>query len=96
MGSKHVEDLVKYKNVSVTKVHFVGLHYTTDVIVSNKNSGDFCSMSNFVSCHMIKWFAASKLDINLYKTDVKRFITNSAPHSALHIGCKEKCKYRIS
>jgi len=45
---------------------------------------------------MIKWFSASKLGLNLYKIDIKRFITNSAPHSALHIGCKENCKYKIS
>jgi hypothetical protein len=28
-GSKRVEDTVKRKNVSLTKMHFVGLHYTS-------------------------------------------------------------------
>jgi hypothetical protein len=53
-------------------------------------------MPNLVLCHMIKWFSASKLGIHLYKTDVMRIITSSALHSALQIGCKENCKYKIS
>jgi len=33
-GSKHIEDTVKFY-VSLTKVHFVGLHYTTTEISLN-------------------------------------------------------------
>ena len=73
-------------------MHFVGLCYKTDVIISNINFGDLYSMSNLVLCHVVEWFSASKLGLNLYKTDVMRIITCSASH----IGCNGNCKYKIS
>jgi hypothetical protein len=38
----------------------------TSVIISSRNFKDFCS-SNLVAPHMIEWFAANKLVINLGK-----------------------------
>jgi len=38
---------------------------------------------------MIEWFAASKLVLNLDKTNIMKVITKNSPHSALHIGYKE-------
>ena len=32
----------------------------TSVIFTGRNLGDFCSVSNLVLCHMIKWSAANK------------------------------------
>jgi hypothetical protein len=37
-----------------------------------------------------KWFAANKLAINLVKTNIITFISNSAQY-ALNIGCNRKC-----
>jgi len=31
----------------------------TSVIIAGRNLGDFCSVSNLVLSHMIKWFAAN-------------------------------------
>jgi len=38
---------------------------------------------------MIKWFAASKLVLNLDKTNIMKVITKNSSHSTLHIGYKE-------
>jgi hypothetical protein len=38
--------------------------------------------------HVIKWFVANKLVINLDKTSIMKFITNNSSHSTLHIGYK--------
>jgi len=38
---------------------------------------------------MIKWFAASKLVLNLDKTNIMKVITKNSSHSTLHIGNKE-------
>jgi hypothetical protein len=63
----------------------------TSVIISGRRLGDFCSVSNLVLCHIIRWFADNKLVLNQDKTNIMRFITSVTPHSALRIGCKEKC-----
>ena len=39
---------------------------------------------------MIKWFAADKLVHNLYKMNIKKFITKNSAHSTLHISYTEK------
>ena len=39
----------------------------TSVIMSSRNFEDFCSMSNLDLSHMIKWFAAKTLVLNLEK-----------------------------
>ena len=59
---------------------FVG---DTGIIISRRNFRDFCSVSNLVLSHMIKWFAANNLVLNLDKINVMKFI-------ALHFGYKEK------
>jgi hypothetical protein len=38
---------------------------------------------------MINWFAASKLVLNLDKTNIMKVITMNSSHSTLHIGYKE-------
>jgi len=44
---------------------------------SKRNFKNFCSLSNLVLYHMIKWFAANNLVINLYKMNIMKFITYS-------------------
>ena len=39
----------------------------TSIIISSKNFKDFYSLSNLVVPHMIEWFAANKLVLNLRK-----------------------------
>ena len=39
---------------------------------------------------MIKWVAANKLVLNLYKRNIMKFITMDSSPSTLHIGYKEK------
>ena len=40
----------------------------TSVIISSRNFKDFCSVSNLVLFHMIKWFVAKNKFLNLDKT----------------------------
>ena len=40
----------------------------TDVIISSRHFGDICWVSNLVLSHVIKWFAANKLVLNIDKT----------------------------
>jgi hypothetical protein len=47
-------------------------------------------MSNLVLSHMLKWFAANTLVLDLDTTNIMKFITNNSSHSTLHIGYKEK------
>jgi hypothetical protein len=47
-------------------------------------------VSNLVVSHIIEWFTANKLVLNLDKTNIMKFIMNNSPHCALHIGYKEK------
>jgi hypothetical protein len=47
-------------------------------------------VSNLVLSVIIKWFAASKLVLNLDKTDTMKFITNNLSQSTLLLGYKEK------
>jgi hypothetical protein len=44
---------------------------------------------NLVLYHMIKWFAANNLVLNLDKTNIMKFITKNSPHSTFHISYKE-------
>ena len=61
----------------------------TSVIISSRHFTDFCSLSNLFLSHIIKWFAANNLGLNLDKTNVLKFITKNSSHSTLHIGNKE-------
>jgi len=54
----------------------------TSVIISSRHFTDFCSLSNLFLCHIIKWFAANNLGLNLDKTNVLKFITRI--HHTLH------------
>jgi hypothetical protein len=62
----------------------------TSVIISDGNFKDFSATSNLVLLCMIEWFAATKLILNLEKTNVMKFATKNFPHCALTIGCKDK------
>ena len=68
----------------------------TSVLISSRNLEDFCSVSNLVVSHMIKWFAANKLVVNLDKTNITKFITKKSSHFTLCIGCKRKAYRRDS
>ena len=46
-------------------------------------------MSVLVQFVMSKWYAASNLVLNLVRTKIIEFVTNSSPQSALGIGNKE-------
>ena len=61
----------------------------TGVKVSRRNFGDFFSVTILVLSHMIKWFAANTLVLNLDKTNIMKFIKKNSSHSTLHVGCKE-------
>ena len=62
----------------------------TCIIISRRNFKDFCSVSNLFLSHMIKWFAANNLVLNLVKINVKKFIAKNSSHSTLLFGYKEK------
>jgi hypothetical protein len=62
----------------------------TSVIISNRNFRDFSATSNLVLSHMIEWFAANKLILNLENTNIMKVVTKNMPHCALTIGYKDK------
>ena len=62
----------------------------TGIIISGSYFKDFCSVLNFVLCHMSKWFAANNLVLNLNKMNIITFVTKKSSHSTLRIGYKEK------
>jgi hypothetical protein len=57
-------------------------------------------VSDLVLSHIIEWFAANYLVLNLDKMNIMKFITKNSSHSTLHIGYKEVCRrdseYKIS
>jgi hypothetical protein len=88
----YINDLPPRINSVSEPVLFVG---DTSVVTLNKNFKDFCSVSNVVLSHMIKWFV-----LNLDKMNIMKFITKNSVHSTLHICYKKiyrkKSEYRIS
>jgi len=58
------------------------------VITSGRNFTDLSSLSNLVFSHMIKWFAANYLVLNLDKMNIMKLVTKNSAHSTLHIGYK--------
>jgi hypothetical protein len=62
----------------------------TNVIISNRNFIEFSITVNLVQAHMIEWFSANKLVLNLEKTNIMKFVTNNLPYCALTIGHKDK------
>ena len=62
----------------------------TRIIISSRNFEDFCSVSILVLFHMMKWFAANSLVLNLGKMNIMKFKANNSEHSTLHIGYKEE------
>jgi hypothetical protein len=63
--------------------------YAEDII-SRRNFEDFCSLSNLVLSHTIRWCAANNLVLNLDKTNIMKFTTNNSSHPTLYVGYKEK------
>jgi hypothetical protein len=61
----------------------------TRVMISIRNFGDFCMISNLVLSHMIEWFAANSRTLNLEKTNVMKSVMINSPHCALTIGYKD-------
>jgi hypothetical protein len=60
------------------------------VSISGRNFKDFFSVSNLDISHIIKWFAANNLVLNLDEMNVKKLITKNSSYSTLCIGYKEK------
>jgi len=54
----------------------------TGVIISSISFEYFCSVSNLVLSHKIKWFAANKLSLYLDKMNITKFIQGI--HHILH------------
>jgi hypothetical protein len=67
-------DLPPTLNASLVTIIFAD---DTSVIISSKNLDDFCTLPNKVLSQMSKWFSASKLSLNLDKTNVIQFITKN-------------------
>jgi len=62
----------------------------TSVIISSGKSKDFCSESNLFLAHMIIWFTANKLVLNMDKKNTMKFVTKNSSHSTLHTDYIEK------
>jgi hypothetical protein len=61
----------------------------TSVIITSRNFEDFCSVSNSVLSHMIKWFADNNLVLSIDKTNIIKSITKNSAHSTLHTSYRE-------
>jgi hypothetical protein len=57
----YINDLPLRKNSVLEPILLVD---DTSVIISSRNFEDFCSVSNLVLSHTIKWFAANNLVLN--------------------------------
>jgi hypothetical protein len=78
-----INDLPPTLNTSSVPIIFAD---DTSVIISGKNLGDFCILSNRVLSHMNKSFSANKVFLILDKTNVIKFITkNLKIHQTLDI-----------
>ena len=62
----------------------------TSVVISNSNFTEFSTTVNLVLAHIIEWFSANRLVLNLKKTNILKFVTNNLPYCALTIGHKDK------
>jgi hypothetical protein len=82
----YINDLPQTINTLTEPIIFAN---DTNVIISNKNFDDFCTISNIVLSHISKWFTANRLALNLDKTNIT-FITNNSPQYALSIGYNGK------
>ena len=58
----------------------------TSVRISNRSFVEFSTTANAVLAHIIKWFSANKLVLNLGKTNIMKFVTNNLPYCALTVG----------
>jgi len=67
----YINDLPLRRNSVSEPILFVD---DTSVIISSRNFEDFCSVSNLVLSHMIKWFDVNNLVLNLHKTNRLKFI----------------------
>jgi hypothetical protein len=63
----YINDLPTALNTSSIALIFAD---DTSVIISSKNLGDYCLLSNKVISQMSKWFSTNKFSLNLYKTKV--------------------------
>ena len=61
------------------------------VIISNENFIDFTTSANQVLEHMIEWFSADMLVLNLEETNIMKFVTINQPYHALTVCYKDKC-----
>jgi len=83
----HINDLTMRINVVSEPILCAD---DTSVIISSRNFKDCSLVSNVVLSHVIKWFAANNLVMNLNKMNIMKFITKNSAHSTLHIGYKEE------
>jgi hypothetical protein len=83
----YINDLSPTINTIAIPVIFAG---DTSAIISSKNLGDFCMLSNRVLSLISKWFAANKLALNLDKTNIIKFTTINEPQCPLSIGYNDK------
>jgi len=69
----YINELPLRKNSVLEPILFAD---DTSVTISSRNFEDFSSMSNLVLSHMIKWFAANNLVLNLGKTNTVEYQYN--------------------
>jgi len=65
----------------------------TSIIISSRNFKDFCSVANLVLSHMIKWFVANNLVINL-EDEYNEIHKKKIHHILHHILVKKKNIYQ--
>ena len=61
-------------------------------IISDRNFGAFSAVPNLVHYHMIKWFAANNLVLNLDEIDVIKFAMNNSLQCLLNWLQREVCR----
>jgi hypothetical protein len=78
--------VIKIAMIVMILVTYIGLK----ILVYIKQNHIYNSSSNLVFSHMIKWFAANNIVLNLRAANIMKFIINNSAYSTLRISFKEK------
>ena len=92
ISSKHYEDFCSVSNLVLLLTYSMvqSPSWEANWFAAGQETHRISRNPNLVLLHMIKWFAANNLVLNLDHMNIMKFITKNSAHSTLHIGYKEK------
>jgi hypothetical protein len=91
--------IMKVNDLPSTKKYLTNTNIFTDktsIIISSKHFDDLCILSNTALSCLSNCFTANKLVLNINKTNIITFITNTSPQYSLNRGYNDRVsKYKI-